>query len=414
MRFERVSAATLIVTLVAVANPRTVLAQDAPPSTTISGEIRFRGEWDARTPHTRDDAAVLARTRVGIASRLKPWLSSFVELQDSRAWGTEADPSDASADALDLHQAYLDVGTGPWTLRAGRQELGLGDQRLVGVSNWGNTARSFDGLLAKRALDKGSVSAFWMNVAERDDVTPGGLSAPLNEGLDADGWLLGGFATRPVGRATAEGIVVYNRRAVTDESWTAEARLHGSTGEATAPTRFLYDASGAYQFGPHRQAHFFSGMLGVGFTEGARIAAQLDYLSGDSNPGDADRHAFSYLYPSAHPLHGSMDYFTSFPAHTASAGMVDAVLRLQAPTRHGWSVRGDVHSMQTAIALAGERSLGTELDLSAARPLGQGVSLEGGASAFRSGPAMAFAQAPFAAEQHATTSWAYLMFTVSW
>ena len=49
---------------------------------------------------------------------------------------------------FDLRMAFADVGaaTGPVTIRAGRQELVYGEQRLVGHVSWLNAARTFDGV----------------------------------------------------------------------------------------------------------------------------------------------------------------------------------------------------------------------------------------------------------------------------
>ncbi|NIP78292.1 MAG: alginate export family protein, partial [Gemmatimonadetes bacterium] len=71
-----------------------------------------------------------------------------VQVQDVRVWGGELGTTDPSADGLDLHQGWLelgDAGSGALSLRVGRQELAYGGERLVGALNWAQQARSFDG-----------------------------------------------------------------------------------------------------------------------------------------------------------------------------------------------------------------------------------------------------------------------------
>src|SRR4029077_6839932 len=48
-------------------------------------------------------------------------------------------------DTLDLRMAYGEFGGARNMVRAGRQELAFGEQRLLGHLNWVNDARSFDG-----------------------------------------------------------------------------------------------------------------------------------------------------------------------------------------------------------------------------------------------------------------------------
>ena len=386
-----------------------LLAQQGPgPVITVPGQIRLRGEWDGRTGGTGDDAAVLSRIRVGLATRVEPWLSAFVQLQDARAWGTEADPTEGTADQFDLHQGYLDLTKGPTTLRIGRQEVGLGDERLVGPLAWANTGRSFDGALVRRELPGGHLRAFWMTVMERDALTPTGVHPQQNEGDDADGWLLGAFFTRQVGPGPLELMLLHDRNAATDESWTAHGRLHGARG------RLLFDASAAYQFGPDRGAYLFSALLGAAVGTGGRVAAQLDYISGDDDPLDAERKAFHTLYPTAHAYHGYMDYFLTFPAHTAAAGLIDAVARITVPVPAPWTLRGDLHHFSLAEDRLGDRSLGIETDIVVGRTLAPGATIEGGASLFVPENAMGVVAPAFALGTDTATYWGYLMFTVSW
>lgn len=395
-----------------VALASTLAGQQGAPraAPVLTGQVRLRGEWDDRTAGTRPDAAVLSRVRIGIATDVQPWLSGFLQIQDARAWGTELDPTEGTADQMDLHQAYLDLRRGATTLRLGRQEVGLGDERLVGSLGWGNTGRSFDGALVRRTFAGGEARALWMSVRERDARLGGGVNPQANEGADTDGWLLGAFVSRAIGRVTLEGTLLHDRKAVTDESNTARGRILGTAG------RLAFEAGAAWQFGPYRTAWFYSGALGAAVGRGGRVAAQLDYLSGDDDPLDADRTAFHSLYPTGHAYHGYMDYFLSFPANTAAGGLVDAMLKLQAPLAASprWSARADVHHFSLAEARGGERTLGIEADVVVGRTLAPGVGLELGGSLFAPGDAMGLVSPAFALRSDQSTSWGYLMLTVGW
>ena len=127
------------------ASPATVLSLPI----TFSGEIRSRTEWDAPGGAAAADVFTLLRSRFG--ARVDPvrGVSVVLQLQDSRVLGTEGNRVSSTVDVFDLHQGYLQLVT-PWRgsevgLRAGRQEIALGNERLVGAVNWSNTGRVFDG-----------------------------------------------------------------------------------------------------------------------------------------------------------------------------------------------------------------------------------------------------------------------------
>jgi len=187
-------------------------AQASPPASTatvlslpitFSGEIRSRTEWDAPGGAAAADVFTLLRSRFG--ARVDPvrGMSVVLQLQDSRVLGTEGNRVSSTVDVFDLHQGYLQLVT-PWRgaevgLRAGRQEIALGNERLVGAVNWSNTGRVFDGARVMFAppgpvgADRWSTTAFAAVMEENGRrfggaVTP---SAPLPDHL-----VFGAFASR--------------------------------------------------------------------------------------------------------------------------------------------------------------------------------------------------------------------------
>jgi len=404
----RAVAVVCVLLILAVVGPGNLNAQElAESAVSFSGQIRLRGEWDGRTTRTGDDAAVLSRIRLGTRVNARPWLTVFAQLQDHRAWGTESDPVEGTADALDLHQGYVDLTHRGATLRLGRQEVGLGDERLIGPLAWANTGRSFDGALARQEFNAGHIRVFWMNVAERDSMNLIGIHPQGNEGADGDGWLMGAFVTKRVGATVFEGMFLHDRKAATDESYTAHGRVHGSLGS------ILYDGSGAYQFGPDLRAFLFSARMGVAVGRGGSVAAQLDYISGDADTLDATSRAFQTLYPTAHAYHGYMDYFLMFPRNTLAGGLVDAIARVRLPTPELWSARADVHRFWLAQERSGSKQLGWETDLVLRRTLASGTAVEFGSSIFAPEDLMTTIAPAFAAGAD-VTYWGYLLLIVNW
>ncbi|MBK5098678.1 MAG: alginate export family protein, partial [Gemmatimonadetes bacterium] len=117
------------------------------PKFRVDGQFRLRFEADGRTVGVDPDAAVLSRIRLGGGVLLADWIDVYAQFQDSRSWGSELNTlTDKSADLMDMHQVFAVLGSSPsFKAKLGRQEVNLGDQRLVGAVDWSNTGRSFDG-----------------------------------------------------------------------------------------------------------------------------------------------------------------------------------------------------------------------------------------------------------------------------
>ena len=411
----RLARGVLLVPLLLSSVDRAV-GQEAPgdeagveyPILHVDGQVRLRGVADGRTAGVDPDFGVLSRIRVGLDANLHDWIDAYLQIQDSRAWGSETNTLfDADADALDLHQGYLDLGSGPaFEARLGRQEVNLGDQRLVGAVGWSNTGRSFDG--ARLLGTAGSIdwTAFWMTVVERDSLLVVGLDPQFNQGIDDDGWLIGGFGSTTLGSVTAELTALFDRDAVTDESYTLDLRLHGRTGLV------LYEAAGAYQFGPDRSAWFASGKTGIAIGR-TIVAVQVDALSGNSETDDGEENAFRTLYGTNHKFYGYMDYLLAPGLQLDRAGLIDAMVRGVWNVAADKNVHLDLHRFSTQQERNGSRALGTEIDLTGAWSIAQPALLQAGLGLFVP-ESLATDLIPAFAGGEDTTWWGFIQLTVSW
>ena len=103
--------------------------------------------------HTRANPSTRARThtpKMRRASAIKygEMQHAGVLVQDVRVWGEETHTLfDASSARLDVQEAWFRYQASD-TMRAtvGRQEIGLHEQRLIGVTDWAQQGRSFDGV----------------------------------------------------------------------------------------------------------------------------------------------------------------------------------------------------------------------------------------------------------------------------
>lgn len=115
----------------------------------LRGEFRSRMEARTGVGFGRETGIEnpLFRTRLGMEYQAAPWLKLAGLAQDCRAplYGR---PAPASArDTLDLHEGYLEFFPGRkrgFGALLGRQMLSLGEGRVLGISNWANTSRTYD------------------------------------------------------------------------------------------------------------------------------------------------------------------------------------------------------------------------------------------------------------------------------
>ncbi len=147
----------------------TLDAQEA--RVTLGGQLRPRMETRSEGEDTRETFTSM-RTRAQLKALLGEGVAVFVQLQDVRLFGEETSTlGDYRADALDLHQGYLDwtFGTGTEArLRVGRQPLALGEQRLVGAVEWTQQGRAFDGArLTATSLGSLTLDLFAMKLQEK-------------------------------------------------------------------------------------------------------------------------------------------------------------------------------------------------------------------------------------------------------
>jgi len=381
----------------------------------VSGEIRVRSELDARSATGAPDQATLLRARLGIRARLDPRTRAFVQISDSRAFGDETNTlTDAAADLLDVHQAYVEwQPNARWRLRAGRQEWAFADERLIGTVGWANVTRAFDGLRTTLTAGGWVIDGLAAVLDERDAVTAVGLDPRVNEGAASDRTLYGVWAARAgldlfmiVDGAATEGPISRIDR------WTVGGNVRAGAGPLQASGTFAWQGGnqrGALSNDQRIAAWLGSLALSRGFAGALKPLArvQVDLVSGDAAANDGTYGAFNTLYATNHPFYGLMDLFLNVPAQTGGLGLMDALVHGE--VRPGvWAVSADLHALRLMESGPAGDAIGTELDITAARPLTPSLALQGGYSAFA--PSAAARAAPVALGDR-VLHWAYLQVT---
>lgn len=394
--------------------------QDVPIN--VSGELRLRPELERPAAFDTFDAFTLLRARLGLEAELAKSARIFLQVQDARTFGEEQNTTDATADRFDLHQGWLElvrpVGSASLAVRAGRQEISLGSERLVGAVGWSNTGRSFDALRVSLARPEATwnVTAFAATVRER-----GRRLVSTNSSDRSDHVLLGTYADTRV----VDGFAFFDRadtvRAFTEiDRLTVGGRIDlPTTGPLSAWAEAAYQAGNQLlgtELGPQDQdiaAYFAGARVALAIESRLRsLGIGIDYLSGDETPADDEYGAFNTLYHTGHKWYGYMDLFLDPAARTGDRGLVDAIATATVALARDVPLTLDVHRFWTAAQRTDDEAsdLGWELDFTVPLTIAAGQRLQLGYSAFRNGDA-----APLAGigESGDWGHWGYLMATFS-
>jgi hypothetical protein len=284
----------------------------------FTGELRAREEGFLanRFSAGQDDMYLLQRVRLAVSLQPLPWLGMFVQGQDSRVSFTDRiNAAPPYQDSADLRQAWVQLGRGEdstVSLRIGRQELAFGEERLVGASNWGNVARSFDAVRLGLRHGGYQATAFASSVVvPKDHVFDRHVDGDNLHGIygSIDSWLP---------RGTVEPYVFWHVAPRIQSEAGRQAQLnHKTTGIRLAgqlPQAFEYTSEIALQRGSWGgdSVAAWAGYWRIvrSFNDQPwqpRVRLEFNHASGDANPADERHGTFEVLYPTPHDKYGLAD-----------------------------------------------------------------------------------------------------------
>lgn len=390
------------------------------------GEVRMRAEWDQPGGAAKADLFTLLRSRIGV--RIEPTTGSRVvfQLQDSRVLGTTPTTTTSGADVIDLHQGYFELTSRASgvvrSIRAGRQEISFGNERLVGPVNWSNTGRSFDGVRVSLAPDardnRWSVTGFAAIVEERGRHFGSPTPAPGSP----DHGLVGFYGSRRRSATTTlDATLLFDaasgyRSYVDSRRATLDAHFRSSGVRARLPVGIELEVAaqvGRQQHVPAAptpktrqdvRAWLVGARVGRFAQPGRRttFAVGADVLSGDASPTDGSYTAFATMYATNHPWYGTMDIIGDPAASTRERGLVDLVGTAAFPAA-SVNIKAEVHRF--LLAEGPTRPLGWEIDAAVPVMIFDVGRLEIGYSVFL---AQAGAAAVVLAPNRSTKHWSFL------
>lgn len=311
----------------------------------ITGQIRFRAESfndfdfdDDTSTDSKDDDFLLSRIRLAVDLKPNEIIRLYFQLQDSHQFETDVPAAfrigpAAREDRVDIYQAFADVKPlpdVPLTVRAGRQILTYGNQRLVGGFGWSNTSRSFNAVKVMYDREWFFLDAFGSNVVIPED-------RHFNTESHDDNFfgLYGGWREFPGGVLEAYLFIRDDDRAGQGrEIYTFGTRLQGNcpANEAIDYSVELIAQIGDLPAGVDQEA--FAAHVGAGYTfknnpHTPRLGIEYNFSTGDDDPADGDKETLDNLFPTNHLHYGYMDLFSLRNIHnlrlSASAKPVEKV-----------------------------------------------------------------------------------------
>ena len=433
---------------------------------TFSGEYRLRGEYtnnkDFNEDHNDNQDFWGQRVRLTANAKATDDTTVKITLQDTRNWGAATNGNaggpnltDNGSNTLDLHESCVNVDNlfgAPLSLRAGRQELNYGDQRLVGSFGWSNNGRSFDALKLTYKAEQVDVDLFESKIRDngttnRDQdfygiyatvkaipnntldvyvlgLRDAGQSAPANN--NAFGW-----GTTLGNTAITGGI---NK---TQTLYTFGARLKGAVEALDYTLEVPFQRGSVDTATTKYKINAYAAAIKVGYTLPTpmkiRVGAEYDYASGDKDNTNDTIKTFFNLFPTNHGKFGIADLQGWRNTKTwnlnvkadvneklsLAAAYYNIKLAQRADNWYGagdWNTTSTLNSLRLTPASNTKTNVGSEIDLVADYKYNNAVSAQLGVSHFSAGGYVkdqAQAAAGAGPYKKGNENFAYLMLTAN-
>src|SRR6187402_3350750 len=345
--------------------------------------LRMRVESQSAINLERGNSSsyVLTRARTGLRFQPADRFYAYVQAQDSHALGlAPEDVSPSMRDTFDLRQALVSVRAKSTQLVVGRQPLRFADERLIGISDWTNVSRTFDGILLQ-TQGSNRLSLFSASVV---NIYPGRPDR-ANGGLHLHGAVVA--LDSVLTRTSIEPFLYVQTKGNVSSPLQKKGReiefTFGAFAAGDLPNRWFYSGTVALQRGnlAGQSIHAGGAIARLGYTAktlplAPEASVEYDYATG-SNPSRPNRQStFDQLYPSDHNAFGLVDLFGWQNIHQVRIGatLIPAKglsVSFQAEDLHLADARDAVYGAGGAAMLVapsgGFRTdhLGAEMDLSA-------------------------------------------------
>ena len=416
----------------------------------INGQLRARGEYrDGQgSPLTEGtDPAIFISQRTRLNLEFNTYRLKFgLALQDVRVWGQDVSTINRTTthnnNGLMLHEAWAQILLTDTTnkkenlsVKLGRQELILDDQRLIGNLDWLQQARHHDAAIIKYERKKWTAQGGFAYNQNKENSSGTIYSAvsPGNYPTNTNGSnMYKSFEFIHVSRKLPAGSVSalffsdqfnqYKFDSAGTKIWTTGSWSRFTTGfyftnvfNRVSLTGAAYYQGGRTADNQKLVATLLSANVLYIFNRKFSAGPGLDYTSGGKS--GTESHVFDPLYGTPHKFWGQMDYF--YAANTfGNKGLQDYYLKTTFSPTKKLKINADLHEFFSASAVYDQthqkldRNFGTELDLCLNYALTGLVQLELGYSHYRSTKSLTTAEVKNVPNAKTGNNWAYLTINI--
>ncbi len=295
--------------------------ESLPSWMSLDGQVRLRTEDFTSYGYKPGNDRIYELTRIygGVTVRPTSYLTGYMQFMDAHALGLPVSSVASNMrDTFDLRQGYLEYHNEDNNLRlyAGRKELKFGNERVIGISDWTNVSRTFDGFFGHYgdATDKNSVDVFSSSVVT---VHPTSLDTH-GAGLTFHGayGTIGSWIPHTV---LQPFVLVKASPRVKSQQGTYGSEVEttfGAEAEGSLPKGFDYDILGDLQRGSYSNdsIHSGAGIAKVDYLFRSvpwkpRLGGEYDYATGNPHADPNRISTYDQLYPSDHNAFGLFDLF---------------------------------------------------------------------------------------------------------
>jgi hypothetical protein len=287
-----------------------------PKWATLDMQLRGRSESQTSINYISGNEQLYELTRVygGLEVRPTRFLTGYIQFIDTHALGLPLKyVASNMRDVFDDRQAYLEFHAKEVKFFAGRQELKYGSERLVGISDWTNNSRTWDGFLA-RVGDKNRIDVFSTSVVavHPSSLDKHGAGLTFHGAVGTIGTWVPHVSIQPFVFVKAFPRVqgannVFGTQTTVTPGFEAAGDYHGG---------FNFHALWAIQRGSYSNESIkaSAGIIKVGYRVGSiawqpRLRGEYDYASGNPHTDPLRMGTFDQQYPSNHNAFGLTDLF---------------------------------------------------------------------------------------------------------
>jgi Alginate export len=293
--------------------------EDFPSWLSLDGQIRLRTEDWTSYQYIPGNNRIFELTRVygGLTVRPTSFLTAYMQFIDTHALGLPVNHiAPYNRDVFDLRQGYLELHHNNIQLYAGRRELKYGDERVVGISDFTNNSRTWDGFFGHfgDGTDKNNVDVFSTSVVtvHPTSLDTHGAGLTFHGAYGTIGSWIPNTVLQPFVLVRALPRVKSQQGIYGSEVETT----FGAETEGRLPAGFDYDILGDLQRGSYSNdsIHAGAGIVKVAHIFDSlpwkpRLGGEYDYATGNPHRNPNRISTYDQQYPSNHNAFGLFDLF---------------------------------------------------------------------------------------------------------